>query len=172
MSALIAAVNLRNESASPVAPGVSPSPTESGNASAKSSNKATIIIAAVLATVALMGAAIITWIIRRRRRRRSNSASTQKPSVSPFSILPRLRPRGKAAKDALAEPPTAVVQPRIAKNVRAPGRVAPVVAVNPTPQNAVQSPPSNLPTEELVRILNDRLRGHHWDEEEAPPDYA
>jgi hypothetical protein len=30
---------------------------------------------------------------------------------------------------------------------------------------------SALPTEALVRILNDRLQSREWDEEEAPPDY-
>ncbi|KAJ7151866.1 hypothetical protein C8R43DRAFT_1190492 [Mycena crocata] len=30
---------------------------------------------------------------------------------------------------------------------------------------------STLPTEELVRVLNERLRNRQWDEEEAPPEY-
>lgn len=49
-----------------------------------------------------------------------------------------------------------------------------------TPEAAAAAPgPSNeepqrvnLPTEELVRLLNERLQaGGHWDEDEMPPEY-
>ncbi|KAJ7277176.1 hypothetical protein C8J57DRAFT_1308700 [Mycena rebaudengoi] len=44
-------------------------------------------------------------------------------------------------------------------------RVSPPRQAASTPQSA------DLPTEELVRLLNERLQNHEWDDGEAPPDY-
>ncbi|KAJ7438812.1 hypothetical protein B0H11DRAFT_2254320 [Mycena galericulata] len=38
-------------------------------------------------------------------------------------------------------------------------------------QSTTTRHPSSLPTHMLVRILNERLQGHEWDDGEAPPEY-
>jgi hypothetical protein len=88
--------------------------------------------------------------------------------VSPFGIWYNFGRRGKRSRDALGEAPTAVAGPRVAKNAPVPRRIQPVA---PAQTSTPVQPPINLPTEELVRILNERLQGQDWDEEEAPPYY-
>ncbi|KAF7328326.1 Glycoside hydrolase family 76 protein [Mycena venus] len=169
LETLVSAISLRNNSDSSTLPAPSPTPTESGitpSLPQHSSNK-TVIIGAILGTVASMGVAMGIWVIGRRRRR-SKSASLGMSRVSPFGIWYNFRRRGKRSRDALGEAPAPVAGPRLAKNAPVPQRVPPVApAQNSTP---VQ-PPVNLPTAELVRMLNERLQGQDWDEEEAPPDY-
>jgi hypothetical protein len=117
--------------------------------------------------VALMGVAMGIWVIGQCKRC-SKSASVSMSRISPFGIWYNFRCRGKRSRDALGEAPTPVTGLRVTKNAPVPRRAPPVApAQNSTP---VQ-PPANLPTEELVRILNERLQGQDWDEEEAPPDY-
>ncbi|KAJ7190663.1 hypothetical protein GGX14DRAFT_603883 [Mycena pura] len=179
LEALVSAISLRNDSDASTVPAPSPTPTESGIAPSPpqhspqhSSDLKSIIIGAVLGVVALTGvAATSIWVVGRRRRR-SKSESMRVSRVNPFGIWYNFRHRGKRSGGALGEAPG----PRVAKNapvVPVPRRahVQPVAA--PSAQNSapMPQPPINLPTEELVRILNERLQGQNWDEEEAPPDY-
>ncbi|KAF8205421.1 hypothetical protein K438DRAFT_1819084 [Mycena galopus ATCC 62051] len=164
LSALIGAIHLHNASDATVIPGA---PTASGSVAPLPHKLPTkeIIIASVLGTVALIAGILGIWAIRRR------SASLRTSPVSPFGIWNTLRQlSGKHSRETLDPPPMAAVRKNAPVPRRAaptPRRTAPVVASgqNPGP------PPSNFPTEELVRILNERLQSQSWDAEEAPPDY-
>ncbi|KAJ6543145.1 hypothetical protein B0H19DRAFT_1311313 [Mycena capillaripes] len=57
-----------------------------------------------------------------------------------------------------------------AQPVQSPVSTAPSAAV-PLNTALMSSPVEQLPTTELVRVLNERLRGRRWDEEEVPPEY-
>ncbi|KAF7349905.1 Glycoside hydrolase family 76 protein [Mycena venus] len=171
LEALISAISLPNDpgSESPALPTPFSAPTESGSAPSlpqHSSNKS-VIIGIVLGAVALMGVAMGVWAIGRPGRR-SKSTSIGVSRVSPFGIWYNSRRRGKLSKDALDEAPAPVAVPRAAKKATVPRRVPPVApAQNSTPFQ----PHVNLPTEELVRILNERLQERDWDEGEALPEY-
>ncbi|KAK7039648.1 glycoside hydrolase family 76 protein [Favolaschia claudopus] len=156
-------------------PSGSPAMTPSPPQQSKSSKKTVAIIASILATIALMTCVLLIWFIRRRQSR-SNSGSSSSPSVSPFGAWRNIRRPGKHARDA---PGGGGSGPPPASETRAGARVPPrppqpaVVATNSASEgsSSAASPPSDLPTEELVRILNERLRGHNWDEDETPPNY-
>ncbi|KAF7344389.1 Glycoside hydrolase family 76 protein [Mycena sanguinolenta] len=161
LSAILGAINLRNTSDVSGFPS-EPSSTSTISRKTHKSNNA-IIIGSVLAVVGLTGVAIGIWAIQRRR---SRSASTRASPVS-FSMWDTLRQiSGKPSKDPLDQPPPTVGF----KTAPPPRPAAPMVRVGV--QNSAQLPlPTNLPTEELVRILNERLQNRNWDEEEAPPEY-
>ncbi|KAF7344397.1 Glycoside hydrolase family 76 protein [Mycena sanguinolenta] len=168
LSALLGAINLRNTSDVSGSPSPEPSstPTNSPLASPHKSNDA-IIIGIVLAVVALMGVAISIWAIRRRR---SRSASMRISPVS-FSMWDSLRQiSGEHTRDAPDQPPPTVGS-KSAPGLRpAAAAAAPMVRVG-AQDTAQLPPPPNLPTDELVRMLNERLQNRNWDEEEAPPEY-
>ncbi|KAF7344396.1 Glycoside hydrolase family 76 protein [Mycena sanguinolenta] len=172
LSALLGAINLRNTSDVSGLPSPEPSPEPSSIptnfplASPHKSNDA-IIIGSVFAVVALVGVAIGICAIGRRR---SRSASMRTSPVS-YSMWDTLRQiSGKHTRDALDQPPPTVVS-KSAPRPRPAAAAAPMVRV--VAQNSAQlPPPTNLPTEDLVRILNERLQNRNWpDEEEALPEY-
>ncbi|KAJ7908218.1 hypothetical protein B0H13DRAFT_2331620 [Mycena leptocephala] len=171
ISALLGAINLRNDSDTSTSVAPAPTATQSPGTVPRKSSKIGPIIGGIFATVALMAGALSIWVIQRRRFR-SSSAPKRTSSVSPFGIWYNLRHRGKRARDALGESPETVAAPPFSKAAAVPRRAAPVVTVPVVAQNSsVSQPSSNLPTEELVRILNERLQGQDWDAEEAPPEY-
>ncbi|KAF8217947.1 hypothetical protein K438DRAFT_15189 [Mycena galopus ATCC 62051] len=175
LEALVSAITLRNDSDSSTVSAPLPAPTESGTTPSppQHSSDKSVIIGAVLGAVVLMGVATGIWAIGRRRRR-SKSASMGVSRVSPFGIWYNFRRRGKRSRDALGEAPVVVAGPRVTKNAPVPRRVPPtarVPPVAPAQNSTLVQPPASLPTEELVRILNERLQGQDWDEEEAPPVY-
>ncbi|KAK7044479.1 glycoside hydrolase family 76 protein [Favolaschia claudopus] len=163
-------------------PSGSPGMTLSPPQQSKSSKKTLAIIASVLASIAVMTCVLLIRFIRRRQLR-SNSASSSPPSVSPFGVWRNIRRPGKYARDAPGVggggPPPASEAVRGPISKRAGARVPPrlprpaVVATNSASEGSSSAapPPSDLPTEELVRILNERLRGRNWDEDETPPNY-
>ncbi|KAK7044487.1 glycoside hydrolase family 76 protein [Favolaschia claudopus] len=189
IAALLGAITISDPPNSSTTSMPLPSPSQSPGLTppqqSKSSKKTVAIIVSVLAVIALMACVLLIWFIRRRRRLRRNSTSSSSPgsSVNPFGAWRNIRRPGKHARDALGvgsgEPPsvTEAVRGPVSKRAAARGPPRPprpaVVATNSTSEgsSSAASPPSDLPTDELVRILNDRLRGRNWDEDEAPPDY-
>ncbi|KAJ6495444.1 hypothetical protein C8R45DRAFT_1095076 [Mycena sanguinolenta] len=179
LSALLGAINLRNTSDVSGLPSPEPSSTPTDSPSPHRSNNTIIIIGSVLAVVALMAGAIGIWAIRRRR---SRSASMRTSPVS-FGMWDTIRQiSGKHPRNTMDQPPPAVVSkgaPPMQTRPAAPmvpalpmqnRPAAPMVRVG-TQNSARLPPPTNLPTEELVRILNERLQNRNWNEEEAPPEY-
>ncbi|KAJ7167973.1 hypothetical protein C8R46DRAFT_996167 [Mycena filopes] len=183
IGALLGAINLRNASdstpvADPPTPSSSTTPVPPPGPR-KSSNVAAIVGGVVCAAVALLACALFIWLIRRRRLRKTNSTAAR---PSPFGIWYNIRRRGKNAENALAAPASTVSAPSSSsKNASArrpapapappPAPVVPVVAVAPNVNPGGIQPSANLATEELVRMLNERLQGRDWDAEEAPPEY-
>ncbi|KAK0472625.1 hypothetical protein IW261DRAFT_1661289 [Armillaria novae-zelandiae] len=96
--------------------------------------------------------------------------------------------RGQRSKKVLAGGHSHVIQSSMAEkatplhaqspvSIQEPGSTQPQSVV-PEPTTTVPEPSNeepqriNLPTEELVRLLNERLQaGGHWDENETPPEY-
>ncbi|KAJ6513668.1 hypothetical protein C8R47DRAFT_617253 [Mycena vitilis] len=183
LEALVSAMRLRNDSdASASTPTASPQPTDPGttplsSGSSRHSSNESVIIGSALGALSLTLIVVsgIWAIVRRRRRSKSNSMGVSR--VNPFGIWYNFRRRGKRATDALGAAPAIPTGPRATKGdiVSASRRVRPPVAPArlPTPaqSSTAAQPPINLPTVELVRMLNERLQGQDWDEEEAPPDY-
>ncbi|KAJ7023751.1 hypothetical protein C8F04DRAFT_177188, partial [Mycena alexandri] len=182
ISALLGAISLRNDSESATSvPGPAPTTTPpSGTAPVRvgKPSKVAAIVGGVCSVVALMTCGFFIWLIRRRRLR-SRSESNLTLSVNPFGIWYHMRRRGKNARNALSEEPATTASTSFSRDKLPHRRPAPTVSVPVlSPDIAVPSqrsdrvqPPSNLPTEELVRILNERLQGRDWDAEEVPPEY-
>ncbi|KAJ6520988.1 hypothetical protein DFH09DRAFT_1287310 [Mycena vulgaris] len=197
LSALLTAITLRNETASPTPPGplpAPPTPTPSPR------RKLGPILGGILGAVALLVAGIVMWFILRRRSRATHPlqippSQTANRDLDPFppntsevdafrtesrsqrfnNSLPGVRYRENSGKhpdyplsQSLSSTEWAMHSAGMngggsgASDAEMPEREA----LNPS-----QPHPSALPTEELVRLLNDRLQNREWDEEEAPPEY-
>ncbi|KAF7337078.1 Glycoside hydrolase family 76 protein [Mycena venus] len=187
LSALIGAISLRNASETAV-PTIQPSQTSplqtsaSSSVSSHSSRKATII-GAIIGSLAIVAAAVGVWVARRRwilSRRISpsmgplNSSSPTTTAVTPFSNASMSVSIGTASKATgrRAETRYSTHKPGVASMAHTAGaqsrQRSEVARVDPPVQRALPPP---LPTEELVRMLNERLQGHQWNDGEAPPEY-
>ncbi|KAJ7695420.1 hypothetical protein B0H17DRAFT_1198654 [Mycena rosella] len=192
LSALIGAISLRNDSSNVISgPQSSSASAPSQTPAPHKSSRNASVIGGVIGGVALVAVVAAIWAFRRRfspsRHTESQpmttvysdsiSASEINPfrehETSPTSYgLPSQRThraksyndlkRRHAAESADAIPDSS--GPSLMSNPHP-------ASVDVLPQNVVQPVPAALPTEELVRLLNERLQGHEWDEGEAPPDY-
>ncbi|KAK7053556.1 glycoside hydrolase family 76 protein [Favolaschia claudopus] len=101
----------------------------------------------------------------------STSTSSQPPLpavVSSQSRQPQaLQPKRRAQAPSTTSPPLDT-SPSIS-DMRS-VNTAPVAAAPANPRQD-SGDGQNLPTEQLVRLLNQRLQNRQWDEEERPPDY-
>ncbi|KAJ7843013.1 hypothetical protein B0H13DRAFT_2364952 [Mycena leptocephala] len=184
LSALISAMNLglndsttslQSPTVTPPIPSQTPTPTPSGPTRlAKTTANVGLIVGIVVGGSAAVAACVVLWLICRCRRSRRIAAS----AASPFSLTPSVaeiqpltweaylvsppRPSSRSAEKSGEKRP---VPPQANANVasRASRRAAPQAQIG-NPNSAA------LPTEELVRLLNERLHNHEWDEE-MPPEY-
>ncbi|KAJ7735378.1 hypothetical protein DFH07DRAFT_112141 [Mycena maculata] len=173
------ALTLGNDSApSPSSSAATSPPTSStGSIGTKKSTKLGPIIGGAVGGVActLLVAGAVAWALRRKWSRAQITASLTSPWPLPPDVvqIPSLAvvsylPSGSSERNMKKSEKRAPDQSTAALN----GATFPQQEESPSTQHAMPVlPPSALPTEELVRLLNERLRGHQWDEEEMPPEY-
>ncbi|KAJ7210598.1 hypothetical protein C8J57DRAFT_1401002 [Mycena rebaudengoi] len=178
LSTLISAISFPDSSTSTPTPGASPSTTHSP---ATLRGKTRAVNAAALAGgivggLLLISSGILSWFILRRRSRRRKDAFNDSDDAS---ILPALAPSLRPQSPLLRTRP--LPSPWAAKVGILPTPPPPIPSstldtYNPTSasRSDTRAPlsPDELPTTELVRVLNARLRGRQWDGEEPPPQYG
>ncbi|KAJ6489088.1 hypothetical protein C8R45DRAFT_1143600 [Mycena sanguinolenta] len=188
LSILVGAISLQNDTdpsgASGSTDGSTPGgPTPSGPSSLPNRTKTPIgaIAGGVAGGVALLALAAV-FVLRRRRR-----AQRTAMMVEAFACPPQGPTSGSGGGSGAAAgkrtgqataggkagmrlpwlvhaPTSASASATSASPATTTTREGPVSAM-PTTRRSV------LPTEELVRMLNERLRGHTWEEGETPPEY-
>ncbi|KAJ7500086.1 hypothetical protein FB451DRAFT_1385725 [Mycena latifolia] len=157
-----------------------------------------VIAGAVVGSVALFAIGFGIWFFLRRRARTARpisfapttmtTASTPHPftarsttfvsSASPTLPRPSL-PKLAVSPTEIApahqhdrpvqSPAEAITSASLASAVDGPTNVR---SLTSPPDSGSLTSPVNLPTTELVRLLNERLRNRQWDEEEPPPEYG
>jgi hypothetical protein len=170
--------SLQSPTATPPIPSQTPTPTPSGPTRlAKTTANVGLIVGIVVGGSAAVAAGVVLWLIYRRRRSRRIAAS----AASPFSLTSSVaeiqpltweaylasppRPSSRNAEKSGEKRPFPPPAANSSANVtRVTSRTAPRAQIG-IPNSAA------LPTEELVRLLNERLHNHEWDEEEMPPEY-
>ncbi|KAJ7468986.1 hypothetical protein FB451DRAFT_1255438 [Mycena latifolia] len=200
LGALISALSIGNDSA-PSQSSATPTPSSSSSSSPSPSSTAVPtrkpplgpIIGGVVGGVALLAVGFIIWLVRRRHFY-SSVQQTPRPTsiVLSSSVTSWIQPftaptHSRRAKNKIGEPefeessrkprnqPSSSREGPAQSSAKtamngAPSRRPPVVEQRPSPPSDTPNSAA-LPTEELVRLLNDRLRNHEWDEAEAPPEY-
>ncbi|KAJ6473979.1 hypothetical protein C8R47DRAFT_1221239 [Mycena vitilis] len=159
------------------------------------------IVGGVVGGLVVLAAFGGVWFVLRRRRRKDSAYVPQdglsmsevdaEAAVDPFRTAP-------SPSSTMMTPPSigATTLPPISpqrysggKSSRYPGSTSPttdstakeqppasrpMMVSNPTASTILSSEggsPSTMPTQELVRLLNQRLQGQEWDADEAPPTY-
>ncbi|KAJ7740385.1 hypothetical protein B0H16DRAFT_57886 [Mycena metata] len=199
LGALISALYLQNESTSTLSPSA-PSPTSLASLvptplSHHGRSKIGAIVGGTIGGVVALGIiAAAFWLWLRQRRERpppivpstllyepfpgatpspfipSTSTPVKSKSSSPSApgaLLPLFRPGIKPEEPQ--DPPRS---PRMRSIALGAGDGNRVRSYGPNiEQTEIVIRTSDLPTERLVRLLNERLQGRAWDEEDTPPGY-
>ncbi|KAJ6470440.1 hypothetical protein C8R45DRAFT_1015639 [Mycena sanguinolenta] len=182
LAALIGAISLRNGTeTSTVTPGPQSSPSSPEPTSPSSTPRKAMKTAAIVGGVGsffVAAVVVVLWFLRRRhlRLRRISPQPVRQTEFSASLISPFLDRRNSSSTDPLPVRPTPHVQkqysdwhpPMTTDQSFTTGTSRETGAVS----NVEDTPrPPAIPTEELVRMLNERLQGHDWDNGEAPPEY-
>ncbi|KAJ7132697.1 hypothetical protein C8R46DRAFT_1140582 [Mycena filopes] len=176
LSALVGAIDLLDPSGtSSPAPVVSAPPPEPSN----NASHVGAIVGGLLAGVAVGAGVLALWILRRRRLS-GKTSSPEDPEVTEVRTTPSTldpfvsRPTHHASS---YKAPTVPPRPEIRRSIhKARMRMGidprtDSVDIRESSVGSETALPSSVPTEELVRMLNERLQGREWDEGEAPPNY-
>ncbi|KAJ7275842.1 hypothetical protein C8J57DRAFT_1590036 [Mycena rebaudengoi] len=176
---ILSAIQLHNDSSlAPSNPEGSPSPRENPPPSPSSKPPIGIIIGGAVGGVALLaGAFAVMWIMRRRRRRVREIEAPPLPSPilsSGGRISPFTESRAFASSSNLSTLPLHEKLSRIAPmRSQRTGNAGEHTEGATLPSSAGPATHSvDLPTAELVRLLNDRLQHQKWNEHEPPPNYS
>ncbi|KAF7348868.1 Glycoside hydrolase family 76 protein [Mycena venus] len=153
-----------------------------------------VMTGSVVGSVVLVAIGVALWFVLRRRKRIAgpeSSLAMASAAPRPVTVLadvtayqtsptsPTLA-RNSITKFGLS------FEPQVQRHCVNEQAQSPVDTVNttisptslvtstdlPLSSVAAWSPVEQLPTTELVRVLNERLRGRQWDEEEVPPQYG
>ncbi|KAK1225570.1 hypothetical protein PQX77_011486 [Marasmius sp. AFHP31] len=167
LSILVAAVSIRNDTN---LPGEKPSEPPPGLHPARP--RAAVIAGvavAVTVTVVLFSAGLATWLVRRRKLRRTGSTdgglSPTHNRIDAYDLTSGHRkPKSGARKEGK----------RLTSqgSEGAPGiQLSGVDAASNVVQRGVRESDNGISTADLVRVLNQRLQGREWRQDEPPPDY-
>ncbi|KAJ6534569.1 hypothetical protein B0H10DRAFT_129865 [Mycena sp. CBHHK59/15] len=190
LSALVSAITIppfdstggSTSTVSGAPPSVSVSPVSTTMKSESRGSRVAAIVGSVLGALVLMAIVFGIWFRRRRQQMRSLPLreSGAVTTVEPYSSAPTSHffldsapltiPRHARASGKSNQTP---VQGDARSAQLSTPVGAPLATVNPTIEAGLAStraPTVTLPTVELVRLLNERLRDTHWDEE-TPPEY-
>ncbi|KAL0071990.1 hypothetical protein AAF712_000913 [Marasmius tenuissimus] len=170
LSILVAAISIRND-ANP--PGGEPSKPFPGPHTARP-GAAVIAGVAVAVTVVLCSAGLATWLICRRNLRRTGSIGLglTQSRIDPYTISTsehlRCKPKSGGHKEGKWLPDGITSQfEGTPENQLTDGD-----ATSNVVQREVRESDNSIPTADLVRVLNQRLRaGREWRQDEPPPDY-
>ncbi|KAJ6452642.1 hypothetical protein C8R45DRAFT_1223443 [Mycena sanguinolenta] len=156
-----------------------PSPSGPGPTSRASRPNAAAIAGGTVGGVLVLAIAFVLYLILRRRARRQKLStpammSTTQP-LFPFlykpSFAPTSSPKTSSTKSQLPSDDSSEI-PRGLKKARDLPHAPPVVQFPPAPALVhPNSNPQDLPTAQLVQLLNQRLGNHQWNPQETLPGY-
>ncbi|KAF7358052.1 Glycoside hydrolase family 76 protein [Mycena venus] len=179
LGALISAIGL-NDSSSPSSPTISPSASSTAIPSPKAHNLAAILGGTLGGLAVIVLGTTLLWCLRRQRSHPQQGSAHISAQLEPFLTTTLNSSTGQSSRMGRGEkrgepqdPPTTSVthlasshragSPTINSSINPEGDLGNVTVEN--------HPASVLPTEHLVRILNQRLQTRQWDTGETPPDY-
>lgn len=170
LSALISAIGL--ETVSPSSPSTSPAPTPSLHTSKPHKTRTAAILGGALGGLALVALVpTMFWVLHRRPAHQKSVALVQ-----PFPLSAHNSPIPKAPVETFPDGPLTVSQYTEKHRRRSspapstyPGSRSTTVPTDNTAPST--SNVRDLPTEQLVQLLNQRLQNRQWDETETPPGY-
>ncbi|KAK7030968.1 hypothetical protein VNI00_013916 [Paramarasmius palmivorus] len=179
LTALVAAIPLHNETVDPTPTGTNKttSPNSPNDDSQKSLNLGAIVGGVVggLAFLALLITLVLCLLRRRQRKPLSNlDASADVTETSPTQTsgtLPRINHEKKVRPDHPRTPSQHLESPSISVAQESAPSDRSSTQVSST-QGTGTTRFGSVPTELLVRLLNDRLQPARWREDEEPPEYA
>lgn len=175
-----------------------PPPASSSTVPHSAKTPVSVVAGSVVGSVVLVVIGVALWFVLRRRKRIAGPES----SLAMSSVAPRpvtavavitasqtsptspTHPRNSIVKfDSSFEQSAQrhCVNEQAAQSAQSPvdtvnAAISPTSPVTLTflqsSSVTVLSPVEQLPTTELVRVLNERLRGRQWDEGEVPPQYG
>ncbi|KAJ7902789.1 hypothetical protein B0H14DRAFT_2667695 [Mycena olivaceomarginata] len=172
-----------------------PPPASSSTVPHSAKTPVSVVAGSVVGSVVLVVVGVALWFVLRRRKRIAGPES----SLAMSSVAPRpvtavtVITASQTSPTSPTHPRNSIVkfdssfeQPAQRHCVNEQAAQSPVdtvnAAISPTSpvtltflqssSVTVLSPVEQLPTTELVRVLNERLRGRQWDEEEVPPQYG
>ncbi|KAK1233565.1 hypothetical protein PQX77_003251 [Marasmius sp. AFHP31] len=171
LSILVAAISIRNDT-NPPEPPKPPEPSP-GPYTARP-GAAVIAGVVVAAAVVLFSAGLVTWLIRRRNLRRSVSTDgglglTHDPIDVYISTSghPHRKSKSGGRKEGERLPDGITSQLGGAPE----NQLTDEDATSNVVRRGVRGPDNSIPTADLVRVLNQRLREREWRQDEPPPDY-
>jgi hypothetical protein len=173
LTALVAAIPLHNETLDPTPTGTNKTtPNLPNNDSKRSPNLGAIAGGVVggLAFLALLITLVLCLVRRRQRKSLSNlnaSANVTETSLPTRTsrTFPRINREKKVRPDRPRTPPPVSAAQQSATSARSSTQVS-------STQDTGTTRFGSVPTELLVRLLNDRLQPARWREDEELPEYA
>ncbi|KAJ7890200.1 hypothetical protein B0H14DRAFT_2561472 [Mycena olivaceomarginata] len=193
LGALLSAIALETPSSLSSSSSVSPSPTNSPSPIASTPRPKSPHLGAILAGV-LGGLAVlismILWYLHRQRSTRNTGHSSRTPRTPPFltsnitpfttqtSIMTSPSPGKKNGEHRGLRPPSPThvaaipIHPLVGQETHQIESVTNIADEDRVNVNVEDSTASVLPTEMLLRILNQRMQRQQWGEGDNLPEYA